>query len=242
MKKLIILCLLAFPFTSCEELPVKDIFPDAALSNEEIIKGLKAALEISTDTSVKKLNALNGYYMDEAVKILLPEEAGVIFQHLSKIPGGNLVVENTILAINRAAEDAAVKAKPIFADAIVNITFTDALSILNGNDSAASTYLSSSTYSSLAAAFAPEISESLSKPLLGNNSAESLYAGLVSNYNTIAALSFGTMPLITDNSLGEYTTRKALDGLFRKVKDEEAKIRKNASHRVNDILQKIFNK
>lgn len=240
MKKLIILfsCIGVLGFSACEEL--QDIAESSGLSNDEIIKGLKETLTVSTDTSVTLLNARDGYFKDEAVKILLPPEASVIFDNLNKIPGGSILVDETILAINRAAEDAAVEAKPIFVDAITSMSFSDALGILNGHDSSATQYLNTTTYSSLATAFSPKISASLSKPLVGNTSAESLYGDLVSRYNTIANLSLGLLKPITDNTLGEYTTRRALDGLFKKVTVEEGKIRNNIGHRVSDLLKRVF--
>lgn len=123
MKKLILLfsCLGLLTFSACEE--IQDIAASTGLTNDEVIKGLKEALAVSSDTSVTLLNALDGYYKDESVKILLPPEAGVIFDNLSKIPGGNILVDQTILAINRAAEDAAVEAKPIFVNAITDMSF-----------------------------------------------------------------------------------------------------------------------
>lgn len=225
-------------FSACDE--VEDILDQVGLSNTEIIQGLKTALEVSTDTSVTTLNRLNGYLLDESVKILLPPEAGVIFDNLALLPGGQQLVNNTIISINRAAEDAAIEAKPIFINAITNITFDDALGILNGHDSAATSYLHGQTYQSLFQAFSPKIEASLSKPLVGGVSAASTYQSLVNAWNTIANNSFGVLKPIADNTLGAYTTRKALDGLFLKVALEEGKIRNNASHQINATLQKVF--
>jgi len=240
MKKLILLfsCVGVLSFSACQEL--QDVVKDSGLTNDEVIKGLKEALTVSTDTSVTVLNTLDGYYKDEAVKILLPPEAAVIFDNLSLIPGGNVLVEQTVLAINRAAEDAAVEARPIFVNAITEMSFSDAFGILNGHDSSATEYLNKTTYTDLMGAFSPKISNSLNKPLIGNTSAESLYGDLVSRYNTIAKASFGLLKPITDNTLGEYTTRKALDGLFKKVTLEEGKIRNNLGHQVSDLLKRVF--
>src|SRR5690348_10485074 len=101
---------LALTMVSCEKL--EDGTSGGVLSNEEVIQGLKEALNVGTDTSVSILNKLNGYYGDEAVKILLPPEAVVIYDNLSKVPGGSALLEKTIVAMNRAAEDAATEAKP----------------------------------------------------------------------------------------------------------------------------------
>ncbi|TNE80587.1 MAG: DUF4197 domain-containing protein [Bacteroidetes bacterium] len=238
MKKLLILFALALPFTACED--IETVLNDTGLSNDDVVKGLKSALEISTDTSVNILNAVDGYYKDDVVKILLPPEAAIIFDNIAKIPGGRQLVDQTIMAINRSAEDAAIEAKPIFVNAITSMSFDDAFGILNGHDSSATEYLHGKTYNDLVSAFSPKISASLSKPLVAGTSAESLYQSLVGQYNQVANLSLGLLKPITQNTLGEYTTTKALDGLFIKVTDEEAKIRTNVSHRVNDILKKVF--
>jgi len=240
MKKLLIALVLTSSLVSCEELD--DVLQETGLTNDEVVKGLKTALEISTDTSVSILNAVNGYYKDELVKIALPKEAAVIFDNLSLIPGGDQLVENTILAINRAAEDAAIEAKPIFVDAITSMSFDDAFAILDGHDSSATEYLNGKTYANLSAAFSPKISASLSKPLVLGTSAEDMYQNLVDKFNIVADNSLGLIKPIKQNTLGQYTTEKALDGLFKKVTIEEGKIRNNIAHRVNDILQKVFGK
>lgn len=227
-------------FTSCEG--IQDFSIDDSLTNEEVIKGLKEALQVSTDTSVTILNKVNGYYKDDLVKILLPPEASVIFDNLNKIPGGSILVDQTILAINRAAEDAAVEAKPIFVDAITGMSFSDAFAILNGHDSSATEYLNANTYSALLTAFTPKISNSLNKPLVGNTSAESLYTDLVDRYNLVAQVSFGLIPVITENTLTEYTSKRALNGLFKKVTVEEGKIRNNLTHQISDLLKRVFGK
>lgn len=245
MKKFAVaLSFVAFtvPFSSCDQADeIINAVNSGALTNDDIVKGLKAALTVGTDTSVKRLSAADGYFLDQAVKILLPPEAAPIFDNLSKIPGGSTLVNNTILAINRAAEDAAPEATAIFVNAITNITISDGLNILNGNDSAATGYLKTNTYSPLKNAFAPKISTSLSKPLVAGVSAEDLYSDLVDAYNT-ASLNGILFPKITQNTLGEYVTTKALDGLFFKVAVEEGKIRNDVNHRVSDILKKVFTK
>lgn len=228
----------ALTFSSCEELD--QIITETGLTQDEVAAGLREALKVGTDTSVTTLNALNGYFLDETVKILLPPEAAPIFNVIGQIPGGNLLLDQTILAINRAAEDAAIEAKPIFINAITGISLGDAFSILNGHDSSATLYLHQNTYDSLTLAFAPKINASLGKPIVGNTSAASLYTDLVDRYNVLANMSFGLIKPITQNTLGEYATTKALDGLFKKVILEEGKIRNDVNHRVSDILKKVF--
>lgn len=239
MKKLFILFIAAISFASCTEDEINRILTSGELSNEEVIAGLKSALNVGTDTSVTILNKLDGYYKDDAVKILLPEEAQVIYTNISKIPGGNALVEETVKSLNRAAEDAAIEAKPIFIDAITGITITDGLSILRGTDTAATSYLMGKTFSPLTAAFAPKIDVSLNKKLLGNISANSAYNDLVKAYND-ASLNGLLFPKITTNTLGEHVTKRALDGLFKKVAEEEISIRKDPLARVTDILKKVF--
>ncbi len=244
MKKIVLaLSLFAFtvPFSSCNKTDeIIDAINDG-LSNDDIVKGLRAALEVGTDTAVKRLSAADGYFKDEAVKILLPPEAAPIFDNLGKIPGGTTLIANTIMAINRAAEDAAPEATTIFVDAITSITIADGLNILNGNDSAATSFLKKGTFTPLQNAFAPKINASLGKPLILGASAASLYADLVGAYNT-ASLNGLLFPKITQNTLGDYVTTKALDGMFTKVSVEEGKIRNDVKHRVSDILEKVFAK
>ncbi len=224
-------------FVACDPEDTDD--PNDDLSNSEIVSGLKEALRVGTDTSVVTLNAVDGYYADDAVKILLPPEASVIFDNLSLIPGGSALVENTIKSINRAAEDAAVEAKPIFVDAITNMSIADGVAILFGTDTAATSFLKTNTYTGLESTFLPKIETSLKKPLLLGISAESSYQSLINTYNGLpgAGLLFSK---ITENTLSEYTTRRALDGLFLKVSEEEKKIRLDPLHRVTSILERVF--
>jgi hypothetical protein len=241
MRKFLIIFITIISFTSCTEDDLNSIVSGNNLSNEEIIEGLKSALSVGTDTSVSILNKLDGYYKDDVVKILLPDDAKAIYDNINKVPGGNLLLEETIKSLNRAAEDAAVEAKPIFIDAITGITITDGLSILNGTDTAATAYLKGKTFTPLYNAFQPKIDTSLSKDLIGGVSANSAYNKLVSAYNT-ASLNGILFPKITTNSLSSHVTNKALFGLFIKVADEEKAIRTDPLARVNDILKKVFTK
>lgn len=245
MKKVaVILSMLVFtvPFSSCSEADeILTAINDGSLTNEDIVTGLKTALEVGTDTAVKRLSATDGYFKDEVVKILLPPEAAPIFDRVNLIPGGDVLIDKTIEAINRAAEDAAPEATTIFVNAITNITINDGLNILNGNDSAATSFLKKGTYTPLQSAFAPKINTSLGKPIVFGASAASLYSDLVDTYNT-ASLNGLLFPKITQNTLGDYVTAKALDGMFTKVAVEEGKIRNDVSHRVSDILEKVFGK
>lgn len=210
---------------------------DTGLSEDEIISGLREALNHGTDTAVSRLSIADGYFGDELVKILLPEEAKPVYDVVEMLPTD--IIDKTVLAINRAAEDAAVEAKPIFINAITELTISDGLNILHGNDTAATHYLRNHTYEELFAAFKPKIETSLSKDIVFGLSAEELYGDLIDYYNT-GSLNGLLYDEITTNSLSEHTTRKALNGLFLKVGGEEKLIREDPAHRVTDILEKVF--
>jgi len=220
--------------TSCDELINLD-----ELNSEKIILGLKDALVHGTDTAVANLSAPDGFFQDQAVKILLPDEAQPIYAKLNSIPLISNLLDETILAINRSAEDAATEAKPIFVDAIRDITIEDGLTILNGADTAATSYLKGKTYSRLFDAFRPKIETSLSKEIVFGISAESSYANLINTYNS-ASLNGFLYDEIQSNSLSEHTTNRALKGIFKKVGDEEKLIREDPAHRVTDILEEVF--
>ncbi len=231
--------------TSCDDL-TDTIVP--GLSQEEVVAGLKEALRVGTDTSVSNLNRENGYFMDAAVKIMLPPEVAMIQQNLNALGISSLVqplVDELVLQINRSAEDAASEAKPIFVNAITDMTIADGWAILNGSDTSATSYLRGATFEELKSLFKPKIENSLSKPLVGNISASSTYSQIVEKYNTAAnianQLPFGDKKYtIVNPSLSDYTTGKALNGLFIKVADEEKAIRTDPVARVTEILQKVF--
>lgn len=226
-------------FTACTKEDLEKILTNSSLSNEEIIAGLKSALNVGTDTSVSILNKQDGYYKDLAVKVLLPPEAQVIYSNISKVPSGETLLEETVLKLNRAAEDAASEAKPIFIDAITGITIEDGLGILNGDDTAATFYLKGKTFTPLTSAFQPKIQTALDKKIIGSISASSAYDDLISAYNT-ASLNGILFAKITTNTLSQHVTQKALEGLFKKVADEEKAIRHDPIARVTDILKKVF--
>ncbi|MEN8119886.1 MAG: DUF4197 domain-containing protein [Bacteroidota bacterium] len=219
------------------------------LSNEEVINGLKKALAVGTDTAVSVTSTLNGYYGDNLLRILLPPEAKVVTENLSKIPFGQKLVDDAILSMNRSAEDAATAAKPIFINAITSMSIKDGLTILKGKnpraqtsagtfDSTAATgFLKSTTYSALYTAFKPKINNSLEKKLVGNLSTNQVYGNLTGAFNKIAPF-IGKEKVNSD--LSSYVTGKALDGLFLKVADEEKKIRKDPYKWSVDIIRKVF--
>jgi hypothetical protein len=214
----------------------------APLTETEVISGLKEALITGAKISAQRLSAENGYYADMAVKILLPDEARVIIDNISKIPGGDKLVEDVVLRINRAAEDAAKEAAPIFVNSITQMTIGDAFNILNGADNAATDYLRRTTYNDLTALYKPKIRASTEKKIIGNISTKDSWNSLTSKWNlfanSIAGKVGGFKPVSTE--LDDYLTNKALTGMFLKVEQEEYKIRKDVSARISPILQRVF--
>ena len=196
----------------------------------EIGQGLKQALEFGIKEGATALSQRDGYFKS-TYKILLPEEARKVTDKLKFIPGFT-DVENVILEkLNRAAEDAAASASPIFVKAIKEMTFQDALSILMGTNDAATQYLHTKTYDPLYAEFQPVVVTSLNK-----FNAIEYWADAVNAYNKI--------PLVqkVNPNLDQYVTQKALDGLFGMVAVKELQIRTDISSRTTDLLKKVFAK
>lgn len=243
--KIIAFILSLFILNSCAELT--QIAQSAAsqnipLTNAEIVGGLKDALLVGTDSAVSHLAIVDGYLKDQAVKILLPPEAKEITDHISKLPGGSKLVDNVILRINRAAEDAAKGAKPIFVNSVREMTFTDALNILKGPDNAATTYFKTKTSQQLSELYRPKIRESLNKNLIAGISTQQSWNELTSNWNKIAGSSIGKIGGLktVDVKLEDYLLQKALDGMFLKIADREKDIRTNVNARVTGLLKRVF--
>lgn len=229
-------------FAGCSELMKVIQSAGVPLTEEEVINGLKEALIIGAQNSAKKLAAENGYYGDELVKILLPEEARIIVDNISRIPGGEKLVEDVILRINRAAEDAAKEVAPIFVGSIKQMTVRDAFNILNGADNAATDYLRKTTYNELYSLYRPKIQVATEKKIVAGISTKESWETLTGKWNSVANSVAGKIaglkPVNTD--LDDYLTNKALSGIFLKVEQEEYKIRKDVSARVTPLLQRVF--
>ena len=212
------------------------------LTETEIVSGLKEALIAGAKNAASKLSAENGYYGDMTVKILLPDEAKVIIDNLSKLPGGDKLVKDVILHINRAAEDAAKDAAPIFVNSVSQMTIKDAFQILNGPVNAATGYLRESTFSGLYALYKPKIRASIEKKIAGGISTKDSWAALTGKWNALAKSPAGRLAGTkqVNSDLEDYLTRKALNGMFMKVELEELKIRKDVTARISPILQKVF--
>lgn len=230
MKKPLLL-LTAFAFLGCAEMQqIVDQMPQSGsiLSNADIANGLKEALNNGIDKQVSKLTQTDGFYKNEAVKILLPDELKKIDTKLRAI-GLSSLADEGLKVLNRAAEDAVKEATPIFVDAVKQMTFTDAKNILLGNDSAATTYLQKTTSTALYAKFNPIIKSSFSKV-----GADKVWNNIITKYNSI--------PLVTkiNPDLTDYTTNEAMEGVFTMIAVEEKEIRTNLNARTSTVLQKVF--
>jgi len=212
------------------------------LTDGDITGGLKEALTTAAGNAAAKLSSENGYYGDMTVKIPLPDEAKVIVENIGRIPGGEQLLENVIMNINRAAEDAAREVAPVFVSAVTQMTIADGYNILHGADNAATVYLKNTTWNDLYALYKPKISTSTSKEIIAGVSAQESWSTLTGKWNNIANSIAGRLagfsPVTTD--LDDFLTRKALDGVFLKMEGEELKIRKEVSARVTPLLQKVF--
>lgn len=194
----------------------------------EIASGIKQALEIGTSNGADKLSAKDGFLGNMAVKILFPPEAQKVENALRGIGLGS-VADNVITSLNRAAEDAAQEAKPIFIAAVRQMTITDATNILMGKQDAATEYFKRVTIAQLMSKFSPIIGNSLNK--VG-----------ATKYWTEAANSYNKIPLVkpVTADLNAYVTQKAIDGMFKQVAQEELQIRENINARSTTLLKKVF--
>jgi len=234
MKKILILLLM---FSLSSQAQVKETLAQklAKLSTKitgssgvDIASGLKEALNKGITDQVSKLTAVDGFYKNEAVKILMPEELQKVDATLRKVGLGSLADEG-IKVLNRAAEDAVKEATPIFVTAVKNMSFTDAKNILLGSENAATTYLQNGTNTALYAKFNPVIKSSFEKV-----GADVVWKNIINKYNTI--------PLVrkVNPDLTDYTTNQALSGVFKMIAVEEKDIRTNINARTTPLLQKVF--
>lgn len=231
--KIITLATSLFIFSSCETLnQAGQVLSQAGLGNpslSEISSGLKQALEFGTSAGADRLSATDGFFANAAVKILFPEEALKVERTLRSV-GFNKLADNVILSLNRAAEAAAIEAKPIFISAVKGMTFADASNILlSGQQDAATLYFKRVTNDQLQQKFQPIIQSSLNK--VG-----------ATRYWTDAITAYNSIPLVgkVNPDLSAYVTQKAIDGIFFEIAQEELKIRTRLSARSTPLLQKVF--
>jgi hypothetical protein len=198
-----------------------------SLSTSEVISGLKEALNNGVNNGTSKLSAVNGFFANAAIKILMPPEAEKVEKTLRGIGLGKQV-DDAILSMNRAAEDAAKSAAPIFLDAIKQMSISDAWGILRGGDTAATAYLRKTTTVALTNAFRPVIENSLEKV-----NATKYWNTVFTSYNKFAINK-------VNPDLSAYVTDKALSGIFYEIALQETQIRKDPVARTTDILKKVF--
>lgn len=230
MKKTLFL-FISISLISCAELQqVVNSLPQGGgeLTNADIASGLRQALDKGIDKQVSKLTQTDGFFKNELVKVLLPQELQKVDKTLRDIGLGNLADEG-LKVLNRAAEDAVKEATPIFVSAVQEITFDDAKNILLGSDNAATQYLANKTTSQLYNSFSPVISNSLDKV-----GATQVWSNIITQYNAIP-LTNNVNPDLTD-----YVTQEALKGVFTMIAVEEKEIRTNFSSRTTDLLRKVF--
>jgi hypothetical protein len=197
------------------------------LSTTEITMGLKEALTVGTSRSSSQLSAVDGFFKNAAIKILLPPEAQKVENTLRNLGMGSLV-DKAVLSLNRAAEDAAKTAGTIFIDAVKQMTITDALNILRGGDFAATNYFKGKTTQALTNSFRPVIDRSLK-----NVNATKYWGDVINAYNIVATNK-------VNPDLAAYVTEKAMEGIFYQVGLEEQKIRQNPVARTTELLKKVF--
>jgi hypothetical protein len=243
-KKTLALIAAVLIFAGCAEVltVLQTVSGPVPLTEADVIGGLKEALMTGARNSAGRLAAENGYFGDAAIKIFLPEEAKAIVDNISKIPGGEKLMQDVILRINRAAEDAAKEVAPIFINSVQKMTIKDAFNILNGPDNAATDYLRKTTYNELYSLYKPKIQASTEKKIIGGISTKDSWVTLTGKWNTLASSVPGKIAGLkqVNTDLDDYLTNKALGGMFLKVEQEESKIRKDVAARVSPLLQKVF--
>jgi hypothetical protein len=202
-----------------------------ALSNAEVISGLREALKVGTNQAVNTTSMLDGFWKNPKIRIPFPAEAEKV-KNTALTLGLTSQVEKFELNLNRAAERAAKEAAPVFVNAITQMTIEDGFKILKGDSTAATSYLKTATSKELTTKFSPIVQKAIDEINL-----TSYYKPLADAYNTSTLLTGGQA---VNPDLNAYVTQKALDGLFFYVASEEKKIRKDPAARVSDILKKVF--
>lgn len=213
------------------------------LSNEQIISGLKEALTVSAQNAVGLTSKTDGFFKNPAIFIPFPKEAESV-RTMAERYGLKSQTENFILQLNRAAEDAAKSATPLFVNAITSITISDGLQLLKGGDDAATRFLDTKTRKPLYDTFLPVVKTSLDKVKITQ-----IWTPLWSNYNKYSSTAGAigglmgqgnALPKAVNPDLPDYVTKLALDGLFKMMALEEAKIRKDPAAQVTNLLQTVF--
>lgn len=229
MKKLLSIVLLSVMLSSCDVLSKIPTGTGVGVTEAEAGEGIKEALSQGLVKAVLKLNKEDGFFKDALYKVLLPPDAKKIENTLRDLGMGKMV-DKAILSINRAAEDAAGFAKPIFVDAIKSMTIGDAIGLIKNGDTSATHFFRVKTTDKLISAFMPVIKSSLDKV-----EATKYYGDIVNTYNN-----FPTTLRKINPDLPSFVTNKATDALFDLVAKEEQNIRQNIAARTTDLLRKVF--
>ena len=201
------------------------------LSTDDIANGLKEALQKGAQTGTQKLSSPGGFLENAALKIIMPPEAQKIESTLRRL-GFNQLMDDMIVSMNRAAEDACKTAVPIFTTAIKEMTITDGINILKGSDTSATAYLRTKTNSALTQNFSPIIKTSLDKV-----NATQYWEKITTTYNKVPLIGKKMNP-----DLVAYVTDKSLSGIYTEIASQEKDIRANPAARTTDILRKVFEK
>lgn len=233
MKKLAIGILIGVLGFGCAEMTqvmeeVNEMASTPSLTNDEVVRGLKQALEIGAKNSTGLASKVDGYYKNPAIFIPFPPEAIKVKEKVEALGMGSQV-EKFEMTMNRAAETAAKEAAPIFINAITSMTIADGFAILKGGDNAATNYLIDKTSSHLKVKFNPVVKNAINQVQVTK-----YWNPIISTYNKI--------PFVDkmNPDLDDYITTKAMDGLFLMIEKEEKKIRTNPMARVTDLLKKVF--
>lgn len=232
MKKMIGIFLI-FLSTSCTTQQISDTMriltdDNAALTSAEVDKGLREALIKGISVGADEVSQIGGYLNNPKIRIPFPPEIQKVENTLRDLGMGSLV-DDFVTTLNRGAEEAAKEAKPVFVNAIRQMTIEDAFAILRGSEDEATKYLKRTTTSELTNKFMPKIQEALNQ-----TGATMYYTDIVNTYNKI--------PLVqkVNPNLDEYATSLAIDGLFLKIAEEEKNIRQNPAARTTEILKRVF--
>lgn len=228
LKKIGIITLLAVIFTSCDTLTNLPQIP-TTVTQAEAAQAIREALDQGTGRGIGVLNKPDGFFGNEAYKLFLPPDARKIESTLRQV-GFSSLADKTILQINRAAEDAAGHARPIFLNAIQEMTIADAINIVKGPRDAATQYFREKTTDKLITAFLPVIKSSLEQ-----FEATRYYEDLISTYNN-----FPTTLNKVNPDLPAYVAERAVAALFDQIEKEEVSIRNNPAARTTEILKKVF--
>lgn len=227
----LVFCL--YSFSACETLSSLPTLGGASgtgpVTETEAGQGIRAALAQGVSTAILNLNKENAFFGNDFYKVLLPADAQKVESTLRKIGLGK-EVDKAVLQINRAAEDAVGYARPVFVDAIKEMTITDAFNIIRGERNSATNYFRAKTRDKLLAAFAPSVKQSLDK--LG---ATKYYSDIVNLYNNIPTTFTKVNP-----DLPSYVVGRATDALFDQIEKEEVNIRENPVARTTEILKRVF--